>query len=356
MSGDRKKASLPENDYLAILDIIKQFYNCESMSDFKRTFEEHVLPLIGAQLGGYGFAESNFKNLEMVGDGSLATGRKPGLNNLLLSAFQNINQAVIVHEIAPPKSGSDRPPHKRKDCSKDSTSEMVVRDMPEFAVGAVFYRSEKISWSSRDYRIMELLRPHMFQTIKTIALNQQIKNYKYLAETLAGEPVPIALIRAQDMRIVFNNPAFRDLFGLESGQCPFLEMQDMILRAAFLQSDLSDMETAVVKQPYFRHADAFFRVSLYFLKGTGLKHDAHWLLKLITPNDAFSRINYLLQEKGLTGREMEICLLVQDGMDNQEISDRIFISPGTTKTHLQNIYKKLGVCCRTKLIALLKQT
>jgi DNA-binding NarL/FixJ family response regulator len=51
----------------------------------------------------------------------------------------------------------------------------------------------------------------------------------------------------------------------------------------------------------------------------------------------------------LTPREIEIIKQVAAGLRNMEIGKKLFISEGTVKIHLHNIYQKLGVDSRTKL-------
>jgi DNA-binding NarL/FixJ family response regulator len=51
----------------------------------------------------------------------------------------------------------------------------------------------------------------------------------------------------------------------------------------------------------------------------------------------------------LTRREIEIVKHVAAGLRNLEIAKRLFISEGTVKMHLHNIYQKLNVDNRTKL-------
>ena len=52
--------------------------------------------------------------------------------------------------------------------------------------------------------------------------------------------------------------------------------------------------------------------------------------------------------ESLTRRELEILRLVAEGMTNEEIGKRIFISEKTVKTHLTNIFDKLKVNNRFK--------
>ena len=53
---------------------------------------------------------------------------------------------------------------------------------------------------------------------------------------------------------------------------------------------------------------------------------------------------------GLSEREMEVLTLLGQGLSNQEIADRLFVSLNTIKTHLSNIYGKLGVTRRTQAL------
>ena len=52
----------------------------------------------------------------------------------------------------------------------------------------------------------------------------------------------------------------------------------------------------------------------------------------------------------LTGREMEILLLIAEGKSNQEIADELFIALKTVKTHVSNILSKLQVQDRTQAV------
>lgn len=50
----------------------------------------------------------------------------------------------------------------------------------------------------------------------------------------------------------------------------------------------------------------------------------------------------------LSPRELEVLALIVEGLSNQEVSDRLYISLATTKTHVRNILNKLAVTDRTQ--------
>jgi DNA-binding NarL/FixJ family response regulator len=54
----------------------------------------------------------------------------------------------------------------------------------------------------------------------------------------------------------------------------------------------------------------------------------------------------------LTEREREIVVLVAEGLSNQEIADRLVVSPLTAKTHVSRAMAKLGVRDRAQLVML----
>lgn len=51
----------------------------------------------------------------------------------------------------------------------------------------------------------------------------------------------------------------------------------------------------------------------------------------------------------LSPREYEVFLLVAEGMTNQEIGRRLFISEKTVKNYVTKVRKKLGVSNRTQV-------
>ena len=55
----------------------------------------------------------------------------------------------------------------------------------------------------------------------------------------------------------------------------------------------------------------------------------------------------------LTGRETEVLALLLGGKSNRDISQALFISESTVKTHVRNIFSKYDVASRAELISTL---
>jgi DNA-binding NarL/FixJ family response regulator len=54
----------------------------------------------------------------------------------------------------------------------------------------------------------------------------------------------------------------------------------------------------------------------------------------------------------LTDRETEVFDLAAEGLRKEEIAERLYISPATARTHLQRVYRKLGIHSQAELMSL----
>ena len=59
-----------------------------------------------------------------------------------------------------------------------------------------------------------------------------------------------------------------------------------------------------------------------------------------------------LRAAGVTSREMDVLVLVADGLSNAEVAERLFLSPRTVETHVANLLAKTGSANRAQLRAL----
>ena len=66
---------------------------------------------------------------------------------------------------------------------------------------------------------------------------------------------------------------------------------------------------------------------------------------------AFARSNGTEKVRELTQRERDVLRLLADGLSNEEIGKRLFISPETVRTHVRKAMAKLDADTRTQAVA-----
>ena len=72
--------------------------------------------------------------------------------------------------------------------------------------------------------------------------------------------------------------------------------------------------------------------------------------KVIIANPDFKLNEPELQRLGISKREYEVLELIAQGLSNQEIAERLFVSLSTVKTHSSNLFMKLDARRRTQAI------
>lgn len=63
------------------------------------------------------------------------------------------------------------------------------------------------------------------------------------------------------------------------------------------------------------------------------------------------QVERLGQDVGLSPREVEVLALVTQGLSNQEIADRLYLTINTLKSHIRQAYRKIGATSRAQAVA-----
>ena len=77
--------------------------------------------------------------------------------------------------------------------------------------------------------------------------------------------------------------------------------------------------------------------------------------KVIVARPDFMLDERELQRLGISKREYEVLELIAQGLSNQEIAERLFVSLNTIKTHSSHLFMKLDVRRRTEAIRRAKE-
>ncbi len=77
--------------------------------------------------------------------------------------------------------------------------------------------------------------------------------------------------------------------------------------------------------------------------------------KVVIANPDFKLNEPELQRLGISKREYEVLELMAQGLSNQEIADKLFVSLNTVKTHSSNLFMKLDARRRTQAVRRAKE-
>ncbi len=91
------------------------------------------------------------------------------------------------------------------------------------------------------------------------------------------------------------------------------------------------------------------RILLWRCDGRDFSYREQMLLTLLRPHlaEIVTARRNTLSRALLTDRQNELLVLVADGSTNRQIARRLGLSEGTVRSHLENIFERLGVDSRT---------
>ncbi|MGR9117644.1 MAG: helix-turn-helix transcriptional regulator [Gammaproteobacteria bacterium] len=358
---------LSEQDYQSIITFNRRLLECRQRSDLNGLLKSHLLPLLQSQSCVYFFTESDLSQIQIHDAVNIPQefltyfpklvnidpmGHELLKSHRMVMAYDVDFDRNILHNYRT-QFFLDNPEyeHFRKYADSVSTT-MAALSLPDANIALVFHRwnSKDAPFTVRQVRIVELLWPSVMQTIRSIFLSEELNRFRSFADSLATVASPIALLN-NHWQIVYQNEAYKALFF----DYPVNRLPNDLMRLISCQMSHSNLErhmAAPIEIPFYRLNRRTYRIKLATID---VKNNDESLLMLRMDRivDGYSKLIRRLQENGLTAREVEICLLLKDGIELRNISSRICISYNTIRTHQNNIYKKLNINNQMQLVSYL---
>jgi DNA-binding NarL/FixJ family response regulator len=179
-------------------------------------------------------------------------------------------------------------------------------------------------FSERDRAVLDMLRPHLAQLYRAGQTRRRLREALALYEsTQAG----VVFLEAGD-RVAFANAAARGLLDRYFGETGVRLPGSL---ASWLQQRRRGASRALLK------VDSGDGSLVVDFVGGGLLLEEQQRLPQLTP------------------REWEILDLVAEGRTNADIAEALWVSPGTVRRHLENVFAKLGVHTRTAAAAFVRE-
>lgn len=367
MTHSRQDVSLLKKDYEAVLEIITRLMSHKTARSLTHLFESHLLPLLEASSCFYAWADLDNFRLRIVD----AVGIPKSDFNTIQAYFQCCplarhmtvqNSLVETYDLDLPRpelQGSvagffeAHPASQLRGSSylDELSTILLTLDRSEPAIVVEFHRLDASgkSFTRREKRILEFLLPHLCQAIRTVVVNEGLDGE---GSTTDKDPLgsrnPTAQVSG-DSRIVDQNRGFGLLFHSLPGDtlCPSL--------TRILESGIRDCQKSSCGPiPETRTSWYCSCPSVYQVDVTRRKDDL-WIVELHPLSDVCPGFNPVLRQYGLTAKEKEVCCKVRQGCDNREIASQLCVSFHTAKTHLKNIYRKLEIPNRPRLVSFLNK-
>ncbi len=184
-------------------------------------------------------------------------------------------------------------------------------------------------------------------------------------EPLYREGLAAVLLRQPDIQIVGQTACGREALDMFCTLRPDL----LIMEAEFADMRGKEVIAAIVNRfpaSYIlilsRHAEeeTIYRALLAGARGYCLKEtEEKPLIEAVRrvcagsralPSQVSEKLAGRMQRPELTARELEVLGQMVAGCSNQEVANQLFISEGTVKAHVVNIFRKMGAGDRTQAV------
>jgi DNA-binding CsgD family transcriptional regulator len=214
--------------------------------------------------------------------------------------------------------------------------------------GLSLYRERRRPFSEREQKALQRVTPAIVNAVRNCHLFAAAADFRAAVEALPRERGPAMVLVAPPAIEVERTAGAAHLIEQwfapheRPAGCLPAPLADILAHAAahpFTQS---------VPEKWSRHrAEATLEVSLVRLADCMGK--AKWMFLLEEVSHAVSLPP--AWRARLTPREQEVVSAALRGWDNQLIADELGCSEATVKTHMRNVFDKLGVQSRTALVA-----
>jgi DNA-binding CsgD family transcriptional regulator len=203
-------------------------------------------------------------------------------------------------------------------------------------------------FDERDRLLLNTLRPHLAQSYEQTRERERLhRRVGTLASVLEDTGTNVIALDPHPSEVTpgalvllyrhFGRPGTRDPFPARMSR--WLEVQRRAVRAH--DDDVPPPLTPIVGER------GGTRLVVRYLPPTASTHEA----LLLDERSAPVRVGEL-ERLGLTRREAEVLQLLGTGATNASLAAELHVSPATVKTHLENIYRKLGARSRAQAVAM----
>ncbi len=344
---------LTSEDHQAALAIINWLGNCQTREDFNQVLKIALIPLMGCSGVFYVQRAGEQNTLQLLDSINLSSCCQHNWKRFLKTAIQTqifgnfitSNRTAILatnafgfNNIFFDNYPLDQPKQQEKCCC----TVVTIFDEPGQSLTFYFCRlnAQEYLYSQRDVELLKILRPMLLQTIKLILFREASQYFPKIMEYWPSQAEPMAIL-CEDGTTVFQNDAFEQ--SIEKEKNAFLATVFSIV--GFIKNKKVAGHSFLSKL-----GKRLYEITLTLISNGAGKNKGIYFLRLSRVTNQLGKVFSQLNRAGLTNRELEITMLIYQGISTREISKKIHLSYHTVRNHLKNIYSKMGVSTRSEML------
>ncbi len=344
---------LTSEDHQAALAVINWLGNCQTRTDFNQLLRTALIPLMDCNGVFYVRRVGEHDTVQLMGSINQSTCCQHSWERFLKTAirtqiFGDFVTSNMTPRVATNTFGCDGlycnayPLDQSWQQDSCCCTMITLFDAPGQIFTLYFCRlsvQERL-YSQRDIELLKILRPILLQTIKLVMFQEESLNYQKIIGRRLNQAEPMAILR-DDGATVFQNHAFERTVEKE---------REALLSTVFSVVRVIKQKKIIGHSFLSKLGKRLYEITLTLVNEGLHKNGCIYLLRLSRVTNEIGKIFNQLNRVGLTNRELEIAMLIHQGISTREISEKIHLSYHTVRNHLKNIYSKMGVSTRSEML------
>lgn len=222
-----------------------------------------------------------------------------------------------------------------------------VDDMLLGVIG-VFKPKEEGEFKKRDSLILNTINEYIAYNLKTSQYIKKIQNEQHIFKCCSLQsPTGILVLNQKFSLLYYNEQASR--FCMDIAACKFVQ--------GAISDVLNVIIEKIIRNSYTMMLNSYqVRVMPQIIPGLNESLDTVYIIYISKNNPESDQvIEKVANVYYLSNREKEILKLLYNGFSNQEIGDKFYISIHTVKSHIESIFKKMGINKRASLFRIIDE-
>lgn len=203
-------------------------------------------------------------------------------------------------------------------------------------------------FSDKDVLILNILNKHISANLNSYLETMSLRNEKQvIQDSTHGLPVGVVILD-NTFSLIFVNETAQDYCRELADKLHILGTIPMVIKTLLSRISLQPLRTTSFLQTTFGIYS--FKIMPFIVPSLTHNITTYYSVYITNSAQTSAPADSVAALYDLTERETEIVRLILEGLNNNEIGTRLYISPHTVKTHILNIFKKTQVNRRAALI------